>query len=139
MIVVDASVATKWLLPESGSAAATALLRGDRRLLAPDIVAAEVAGAVTRRARQGGIDHATATTLVADWRGWLDRGLLELVPSIGLLADAAALSLRLAHPLADCLYLALAMTGPAELVTADATLARRASSLPHRLTLLPAS
>ena len=37
-VVVDASVAVKWLLEEPGSKAAAALLRGRRKLIAPDLL-----------------------------------------------------------------------------------------------------
>lgn len=138
MIVVDASVAVKWLLPEVGTGAANRLLRDQRRLLAPDIAAVEVAAAVTRKVRLGELDAEAATGHVEAWCAWLARGVLELVPSTGLLPAAAAWALRLGHPLQDCLYLALATGHAALLVTADATLARRASTAYGRVTLLAA-
>jgi predicted nucleic acid-binding protein len=38
MIVVDASVAAKWFLPETGSEEATQLLSGANKLIAPDLI-----------------------------------------------------------------------------------------------------
>jgi predicted nucleic acid-binding protein len=45
LIVVDASVAAKWFLPEADSEAAGRLLTGRRKLLAPDLIRIEVAAA----------------------------------------------------------------------------------------------
>ena len=41
-IVVDASVAVKWLIPESCSSKAMEILESDRRLLAPDLIWTEI-------------------------------------------------------------------------------------------------
>jgi len=56
MIVVDASVAVKWLLPEPGSEQAAKLLIGTRKL---------VAAAVTRRARLGDLPAEDARQICA--------------------------------------------------------------------------
>jgi predicted nucleic acid-binding protein len=48
MIVVDASVAAKWFLPEKGSSAALALQEGPSQLAAPDLIRMEVAAAITK-------------------------------------------------------------------------------------------
>ena len=50
-VVVDASVATKWLLAEDGSEIAASLLLPEHRLFAPDIFATEVVGVLLRAAR----------------------------------------------------------------------------------------
>jgi predicted nucleic acid-binding protein len=127
MIVVDASVAAKWLMVEPGTEAANALLSEGKRLLAPDLVAVEVAAALTRKVRMGALDAAPAARHIQQWRSWLERGVLELTPSATLLSDAAEWALRIAHPLQDCLYLALAARHDACVITADATFVRRAS------------
>jgi predicted nucleic acid-binding protein len=49
MIVIDASVAVKPYLEEPGADAATELLVGTERLLAPELIQTEVAGALCRR------------------------------------------------------------------------------------------
>ena len=53
-LVVDASIAVKWVLPEPDSERARALiLRGD--LTAPDLLRLEVANALWKQARRGAI------------------------------------------------------------------------------------
>jgi predicted nucleic acid-binding protein len=44
MIVVDASVAVKWFIPEAGEEAAAKLLGGKKRLIAPALIRLEVTG-----------------------------------------------------------------------------------------------
>ena len=52
-IVVDASVAVKWLIAEEHSALASAL--SDRQMSAPSLLLVECANALLRRARAGDI------------------------------------------------------------------------------------
>ena len=51
MIVIDASVAAKWFLPEIGSDEAVKLQEGTAELIGPELIRMEVAGAITRRVR----------------------------------------------------------------------------------------
>jgi predicted nucleic acid-binding protein len=50
-----------------------------------------------------------------------------LLPDADYLAAASELALRLAHPLPDCLYLAVAERLGVVLITADRAFARRAA------------
>lgn len=129
MFVLDASVAVKWLVPEEGRAEARQLLLGDDPLLAPDLIAAEVATGISRKARVGQISQNAARRVLKDWLRLLESGVLTIAPSAGLLEDAMDLSLALDHPLPDCLYLALARRTSSPLITADAKLARKAGSV----------
>ncbi len=63
-LVVDASVAVKWLVAEDGSDAADRLLTDDD-LHAPRLMASEVANALWRKARLGEIERGQAGTLTA--------------------------------------------------------------------------
>ena len=54
-LVVDASVAVKWLVAEEGSDAADRLLAGGDDLHAPRLMASEIANALWRKARTGEI------------------------------------------------------------------------------------
>jgi predicted nucleic acid-binding protein len=133
MIVVDASVAVKWLIPEAGSEQAIELLKGDV-LAAPDLIRIEVASAVTRRARVGEMEAAEAESLCESWLTWLGRGALTLFPTDPDLPDAVRFALAIRHPLADCLYLALAARWQTELLTADRRFFERArGAYPVRL------
>lgn len=122
MIVLDASVMTKLFVDEAGSDAAVRLVARYPLLLAPEIIAVEVASAVTRKVREGEIDRPTAERALNSWWEFLALGNLRLTPDRALLPEAAKLAVALACPLADCLYLALAAAHAVPLITADASL-----------------
>ncbi len=119
MIVVDASVAVKWLLPEPGDAAAQRLLTGSESLLGPALMRVEVAAAIARKARCGEIDAQDAETAAELWFQAIIDGVVALVPDEVDLPRALQLAIALSHPLQDCLYLALAERLGAPLLTAD--------------------
>ena len=78
MIVVDASVAVKWFVPEQDSDKASAILRSDQRLLAPDLIRIEVAATFTRLLRMGDIDITKAQTLLDKWRYYVVQQAIAL-------------------------------------------------------------
>ena len=137
LIVVDASVAVKWVIEEPDSALAAQLLGSAEPMVAPELLRTEGAGAVTRAFRSGRLTREAAE---ASLELWLDafRSVVELVPNEHHLRRAAELSCDLRHPLADCLYLALAERLGATLLTADTTFARRASASFPQIRLLNA-
>jgi predicted nucleic acid-binding protein len=129
VIVVDASVAAKWYLPEPDSQRAFALLKSRDVLVAPDILRPEVASAITRAARTGRLTVQQARSAADSWLRHLEDELVAL-DAMEIDLDAAIdLALRIKHRLLDCLYLALAMRRAAPLITTDATLAQRAAAL----------
>ena len=117
--VIDASVAAKWLLPEDGSAQASALLVDE--LQVPDLLFAEVANIFWKKQMRSEIDAATADAAAR----WLMQAPLQVHPCAGLTAEAVGLSIRLQHPAYDCFYLALARRSGCPLVTADRRLVDR--------------
>lgn len=56
-LVIDASVAVKWLVAEDNSVLARELAASGDDLHAPRLMACEVANALWRKARQGEIEH----------------------------------------------------------------------------------
>ena len=136
MIVLDASVAAKTYLEEAGAEAATELLAGPVKLLAPELIRLEVAGALCRRVRMGELDPGDAEVRSQHWLAELDKGLFTLTPDRDLLPEAVALSTKLKHALQDCLYLAVAIRFHAPLITADCTFHARAWPLYKQITLL---
>jgi predicted nucleic acid-binding protein len=112
-IVVDASVAVKWLIAEEQSALAGAL--SDRQMSAPSLLLIECANALLRRARAGDIPASAVPSRVRALR----LVPVRLVPTERYLEGAIALAMQLRHSLYDCLYLALALDERAPLVTAD--------------------
>ena len=119
MIVVDASVAVKWLLPEPGDAAAQELLASEERLVAPALIRTEVAAALARRARFREIEPRDAEAAMGLWLQTLRDSVISLVADEADLVNALGLAVELSHPFEDCLYLALAERLGAPLVTAD--------------------
>jgi predicted nucleic acid-binding protein len=119
LTVVDASVAVKWFLPETGSQAAQALLKEYAPLTAPALARVEVCAAITRKVRLGEISPQEARAACELWARAIESGALSLVPDEEVLPAAMDLALKLAHPLQDCLYLALAQRDQAVLITAD--------------------
>jgi predicted nucleic acid-binding protein len=115
-LVVDASVALKWFLPnEPNAAQALALVRAGAALIAPDILIAEVCNAAWRSARLGRIIQDQAHEIAAI----LPRFFDVLVGAAALAPRAVEIAGALDHPVYDCLYVALAEARQARLVTAD--------------------
>src|SRR5438132_10679388 len=108
MIVVDASVAVKWLVPEHGSDDADRLLTGSQKLFAPELIRVEVAAALTRRFRNGKAPEVEVREDCARWPRLLAEGIITLTPAEQDYQEAVSLALQLKHPFQDCLYLALA-------------------------------
>lgn len=136
MMVLDASVAVKAYLEETGADAATELLAGPARLLAPELIRMEVVGALCRRVRMGELVPGEAEDRCHHWLSELEKGLFRLTPDRELLPEAIALSTKLKLSLQDCLYLAAAIRSNAPLVTADRTLRDRAKPLYKNVSLL---
>lgn len=137
LIVVDASVAIKWLLPENGVDEARLLLRqGERRLVAPNLVSLEVMGAVLRRHRERTLSEEQVAEVRKSWNGMIADGALILTSNSDVFDRAFDISLNLRHPLKDCLYLALAEQEKAELVTADQVLHKRGGAIHQHITLI---
>lgn len=111
-MLVDASVAAKLFIPEPDSALAIATIAGER-LLAPDLVFAELANILWKCHRRGLI----GTSELANY----DFAVLfdQIVPCQALWTSAVALSVDLNHPAYDCFYLALALAENDVLITAD--------------------
>jgi predicted nucleic acid-binding protein len=119
MLVVDASVATKWFLAEDETPLANALLQGTQKLFAPALIRTEVHAALTRRYRTGQAPEAEVRQACRDWSEMIDEGLLTLFPTEPEEPQAIDLALQLKHPFQDCLYLALAQRLQAPLISAD--------------------
>lgn len=138
-LVVDASVAVKWYLPEGEDDLDAARLVLDRfsagalDLVAPDLLLYEVASAVTV-ATIG--RHPRLTAALGDLA--IDRFLgleLRIAEAAGLLPAAYALVHRHGCALYDASYLALAQRLGIRFITADRKLHRRIGDLPEVLWL----
>jgi predicted nucleic acid-binding protein len=116
--VVDASVAVKWLTVEKGTETANRLLTNDNEFCGPLLLRVEVAAAVARKARQREITLEDAWEALDVWNEIL-ASHFDMISEVQDFPAALKLSLKLNHPLQDCLYLALAERVDATLVTAD--------------------
>ena len=121
IVVVDASIAMKWVIPEILSDRADALRDRAEHLLAPDLLLPEATNALWKKMTRREI---TAREAVRALDLLIGSGL-DLRPSGLLLGRALALARRLRHPVYDCIYLALAQDESATLVTADQRLLAR--------------
>lgn len=135
MIVIDASVATKWFLPEADSEQAAALLETNEKLFAPELIRIEVASAIARRARLRELPPAHAVAACSAWQQGLDDGVVTLTNNELDLRRAVELAIELAHPLQDCLYLATAQRLGMPLITADGKFRTKALSVYARIHL----
>lgn len=124
-LVLDASVAVKWFLPEPYHEDAHALLAGDHRFVAPALIRLEVAAAIVRRLRIDRSEEALARQACREWDAMIDAGIVELVADEDVFADALELAISIRHSVQDCLYFAVARRTGSGLVTADGPLARR--------------
>jgi predicted nucleic acid-binding protein len=117
-LVIDASVAIRWLTGEPGSEAAIALL--ERPLHAPDLLCAECSNALWKKVARHEISAPEAEVLAAT----LQAAGITLHAMRHLLAPATQLACALEQPAYACFYLALARTLGFPLVTADDRLIR---------------
>ena len=135
-VVIDSSVAVKWILPEAGRQAALDVLDAYEaakvNLIAPSLLVAEVASVLSKRCRRKLLNQDQAREAF--------RLFQERCPILTDVSEPApfALELSLAHGLSlyDCLYLALAIERGCELVTADERLYASASRAYPALRLL---
>jgi predicted nucleic acid-binding protein len=114
MLIIDASVALKWVLPEAGSDRARDLLVSEV-LAAPELLTIECANVLWTKARRKQISAADAQAALAG----IVAAPITLLPSATLAAQAQDLAFALDHAAYDCLYLAAAISERATLVTAD--------------------
>lgn len=115
MLVVDASVAVKFVAAEPDSDLAEPLILSSDLLVAPDWLLVEVGHALRRKQVEDGLGSADASRGVATVADFFD----DLRPCRDLIAGAFLLSERLEHAIYDCIYLELALRESSILVTAD--------------------
>ncbi len=113
MIVIDASVALKWVLPEEESIAARMLL--EQELVAPTLWLVEAGNALWRYANTGKLTSSDVQSRLTK----LASAPVTLLPSEDYVQNALNLAVQLRHPIYDCIYLAAAIRQDTHVVTAD--------------------
>ena len=124
-LVVDASVALKWVVPEAGSESAQALRAGDAHLIAPTLIMAEIGNVLWKKTMRREISRGEAVSAL---RLTLSH-FAEFFPLDDLRETALELAIELRHPIYDCFYLALAQRERCVLVTADRRLLAAAEAV----------
>ena len=131
-IVIDASVALKWVFDEPGTEAALALR--EEQLIAPSLWLAEAANALWHHVRLGEISSEEALARLTV----LASAPVASLAFEALVERALELATELPHPVYDCLYLALALHYDTYVVTDDRrfSAAAGAAGLTNRVRLL---
>jgi hypothetical protein len=129
VIVLDASIAVAWFLPEQHAVFAAGLMEGRNDLTAPDIIVAEVGNGLVKAFRRGVIKQERVQAAVR----YLMASLIDLRPSTPLLPNAADLACRLRCSIYDATYIELARRTAALIVTDDARLTEIARSIDVRV------
>ena len=119
-VVIDASVAIKWVVDEVDSDAALAVMEGGP-LVSPDLLIAECANILWKKVKRGEL---TADEAITGAR-ILQQGDIDILPTRHLMDTATRLAIDLDHAAYDCIYLALAMEHECPMVTADDRLRRK--------------
>ena len=120
-VVIDASVALKWVLREADSEAADALIEGP--MSAPDFLIVECANILWTRARRGMLtrDEARAGLVL------IRSAPVNLFSAPAYANSAQSIAFELGQSVYDSLYLAVAIAERATMITADVRFVRAAS------------
>jgi predicted nucleic acid-binding protein len=133
-LVIDASVAVKWVIPEPDSTRAEVLL--DHGLVAPDLLFVECANVLWKKVRRGEITVEEAEIAAQT----LEQAELAVMSTRGYLAVATSIAVEFDYPAYDAVYLAVAEASDLRLVTADERLVRKVQAgqnrFRHRLVAL---
>ncbi|WP_298396879.1 type II toxin-antitoxin system VapC family toxin [Sphingobium sp.] len=130
MLVVDTSVAARWVIgtddPVLSNESAIALTLLSRRLVAPDLLAAEFANVMWKKVRAREIGAKQAREAIA-----ILPEIIDLIPIAELARRAMDISFDLDHPAYDCFFLASAEMLETVLVSADKRLLNRCGGTPY--------
>jgi predicted nucleic acid-binding protein len=119
-LVIEASIAVKWVVEEEGTEEAL-ILRRRAKLVAPELLTAECANILWKKCQRDELSKDEAF-LAAQL---LQAADIEFLPTRLLLEAATRIAVELDHPAYDCLYLALASECDCRFVTADERFVRK--------------
>jgi len=138
MIVIDASLAAKWMLWEVDSDDAFRFLTyPGRSLCGPDLLFIEVAAAIVKHANMKKGIEAGALEALRKWTiAWGEHVVRPHRVTQRRLYEAGKLAITLGHPLKDCIYLGLAMELACPLATCDEKFLAKAAGIYPEVRLL---
>ena len=119
-MVVDASVAVKWFLPETGSDLALSLLASDAVFHAPELLRLEIANALWKNV----LKKIVAREVFAMAAREIERVIGHWHDPAPFVEAAFGHACDHSHPIYDFIYLELARSLGTQLVTADIRLLR---------------
>jgi len=131
-VVVDASVAVKWLLREDDSDLAQRIPAVADRLIAPELIGFELGNILWKRIRRGDVTPDEARRHIATFY----RMEIEQYPVRFVHFDALAIAVRADISFYDAAYVALADYAALPLITTDLRLARRTALYPAGVEVL---
>lgn len=117
-IVVDASVAIQWFVPEIYHKKAFLLLKNNFNLIAPDLIYAEIGNVLWKKYRSKELSLIEADEILMRFK----KIALEIIQSQDLLDIAWKIAVEFQRSFYDSLYVALAQFEDCKLVTADKVL-----------------
>ena len=119
-LVIDASIAVKWVVEERGTPEALAL-RQKAKLIAPELLVADCANILWKKVKREELLKQEALLAARLLQG----AEIELLPTRSLFEAATRMSIEIDHPAYDFLYLALAVEKECPFVTADERFLRK--------------
>jgi predicted nucleic acid-binding protein len=126
-LVIDASIAVKWVVEEQGTPEALAV-RQRAKLIAPELLVAECTNILWKKVQRGELLKEEALLAARLLQG----AEIELLPTRSSLEAATRLAIELGHPAYDCLHLALAIEHDCRFVTADERFLRKLGQVRRR-------
>jgi len=121
-LVIDASIAVKWVVEEDGTPEALTLHRR-AKVIAPELLVAECANILWKKVQRDELSNDEALLAAR----LLQAADIEFLPTRSLLEVATEIAIELNHAAYDCLYLALAAERDCRFVTADESFVRKLS------------
>lgn len=114
-LIIDASVAIKWFIPEEGSDAATRFFSKRYQMLAPDLITSEIGNIIWKIQRRGLLNTEEAYQVMDDFLSMP----IEIYDSQHLINSALEIAIETGRTVYDSVYLALAIRIGGIMVTAD--------------------
>jgi predicted nucleic acid-binding protein len=127
-IIIDASVAIKWFIPEDGSDAATRLFSKKYQMFAPDLIRPEVGNVIWKLYKRRLIDIDTAYQVMDDFLSMP----IDICDNQPLIVSALEIAAETKITVYDSLYVALAAKIGGMMITADMRLLNSLDSTAYK-------